>query len=39
MVDSSFDCVLLSEVIEHLEAPHLTIREAARGSVLAVACS
>ena len=30
MVDSSFDCVLLSEVIEHLEAPHLTIREAAR---------
>ncbi|HSL43196.1 MAG TPA: class I SAM-dependent methyltransferase [Anaerolineales bacterium] len=28
--DGSFDCVLLSEVIEHLEAPQVSIREAAR---------
>jgi ubiquinone/menaquinone biosynthesis C-methylase UbiE len=26
----SFDCVLMSEVIEHLEAPQISIREAAR---------
>ena len=26
----SFDCVLLSEVVEHLEAPHRTVREAVR---------
>jgi ubiquinone/menaquinone biosynthesis C-methylase UbiE len=28
--DESFDCVLMSEVIEHLEAPQISIREAAR---------
>lgn len=28
--DNIFDCVLLSEVIEHLEAPRISIREAAR---------
>jgi SAM-dependent methyltransferase len=28
--EGSFDCILLSEVIEHLEAPHLSIREAVR---------
>ncbi len=30
LADRNFDCVLLSEVIEHLEAPQITIREAAR---------
>jgi SAM-dependent methyltransferase len=30
LVDRSFDCILLSAVIEHLESPQLTIREAAR---------
>jgi 2-polyprenyl-3-methyl-5-hydroxy-6-metoxy-1,4-benzoquinol methylase len=30
LANGSFDCVLLSEVIEHLEAPHVAIREAAR---------
>lgn len=30
LADKSFDCVLLSEVIEHLEAPPVSIREAAR---------
>lgn len=28
--DNSFDCVLLSEVIEHLEQPQISIREAVR---------
>jgi ubiquinone/menaquinone biosynthesis C-methylase UbiE len=28
--DASFDCVILSEVIEHLEAPQISICEAAR---------
>jgi ubiquinone/menaquinone biosynthesis C-methylase UbiE len=28
--DASFDCILLSEVIEHLEAPQTSIREAVR---------
>jgi SAM-dependent methyltransferase len=28
--DNSFDCILLSEVIEHLEAPAISIREAVR---------
>src|SRR6476661_7505178 len=28
--DESFDCVLMSEVIEHLEKPQISIREAAR---------
>ena len=28
--DASFDCVILSEVIEHLEAPEVSIREARR---------
>lgn len=28
--DNTFDCILLSEVIEHLEAPQLSIREAMR---------
>jgi ubiquinone/menaquinone biosynthesis C-methylase UbiE len=28
--DNTFDCILLSEVIEHLEAPQLSIREAVR---------
>ncbi len=28
--DNAFDCILLSEVIEHLEAPGISIREAAR---------
>ena len=28
--DESFDCVLMSEVIEHLEAPQISIHEAAR---------
>ncbi len=28
--DASFDCVILSEVIEHLEAPEVSIREATR---------
>ena len=30
LADRNFDCVLLSEVIEHLEAPQITIREAVR---------
>jgi SAM-dependent methyltransferase len=30
LADESLDCVLLSEVIEHLEAPQHSIREAAR---------
>jgi ubiquinone/menaquinone biosynthesis C-methylase UbiE len=30
LADESFDCILLSEVIEHLEAPQHSIREAAR---------
>ncbi|HEX9838675.1 MAG TPA: methyltransferase domain-containing protein [Anaerolineales bacterium] len=30
LADGSFDCVLLSEVIEHLEAPKVSIREASR---------
>ena len=30
LADASFDCVLLSEVIEHLETPSISIREAAR---------
>ena len=28
--DNSFDCIILSEVIEHLEAPQVSIREARR---------
>ena len=28
--DETFDCVLMSEVIEHLEAPQISIREAVR---------
>ena len=28
--DNSFDCLILSEVIEHLEAPQVSIREATR---------
>lgn len=28
--ENSFDCILLSEVIEHLEAPQVSIREAVR---------
>ena len=30
LADGSFDCVLLSEVTEHLDAPEVSIREAAR---------
>lgn len=30
LADESFDCVLLSEVIEHLDAPQVSIREAVR---------
>jgi len=30
LAEASFECVLLSEVIEHLEAPQIPIREAAR---------
>ena len=30
LASESFDCILLSEVIEHLEAPQISIREAAR---------
>jgi SAM-dependent methyltransferase len=30
LADSSVDCAILSEVIEHLEAPQLSIREATR---------
>lgn len=30
LADNSFDCVLLSEVIEHLESPQISIREAVR---------
>lgn len=30
LADGSFDCVLMSEVIEHLEAPQVSIREAVR---------
>lgn len=30
LANGSFDCVLLSEVIEHLEAPQISIREAMR---------
>jgi SAM-dependent methyltransferase len=30
LASESFDCVLLSEVIEHLEAPQISIREAVR---------
>jgi SAM-dependent methyltransferase len=28
--DESFDCILMSEVIEHLEAPQISVREAVR---------
>ncbi|HJQ14801.1 MAG TPA: class I SAM-dependent methyltransferase [Anaerolineales bacterium] len=28
--DNTFDCILLSEVVEHLEAPQISIREAVR---------
>jgi ubiquinone/menaquinone biosynthesis C-methylase UbiE len=28
--ENSFDCILLSEVVEHLEAPQISIREAVR---------
>jgi SAM-dependent methyltransferase len=30
LADDSFECVLLAEVIEHLEAPQTTVREASR---------
>ena len=30
LVEASFDCVLMSEVIEHLEAPEVSLREAGR---------
>ena len=30
LADGSFECILLSEVIEHLEAPQVSIKEAAR---------
>jgi SAM-dependent methyltransferase len=30
LADDSFDCVLMSEVIEHLESPQVSIREAVR---------
>ena len=30
LANNSFDCILLSEVIEHLEAPQISIREAVR---------
>ena len=30
LADASFDCVLLSEVIEHLEVPQVSLREAVR---------
>ena len=30
LADKSFDCVLLSEVIEHLEVPHISLSEASR---------
>ena len=30
LASGSFDCILLSEVIEHLESPQVSIREAAR---------
>ena len=30
LADGSFDCILLSEVIEHLETPKVSIREASR---------
>ena len=30
LADRSFECILLSEVIEHLEAPQVSIKEAAR---------
>jgi ubiquinone/menaquinone biosynthesis C-methylase UbiE len=30
LADESFDCVLMSEMIEHLEAPQISIREAVR---------
>ena len=30
LADGSFECILLSEVIEHLEAPQISIKEAAR---------
>ena len=30
LASDSFDCILLSEVIEHLEVPQISIREAAR---------
>lgn len=30
LLDKSFDCVLMSEVIEHLEAPQISLREAVR---------
>jgi SAM-dependent methyltransferase len=30
LANESFDCVLMSEVIEHLEAPQISIREAVR---------
>jgi SAM-dependent methyltransferase len=30
LADAGFDCILLSEVIEHLEAPQISIREAVR---------
>ena len=30
LADGTFDCVILSEVVEHLEAPQISIQEAAR---------
>ena len=30
LADASFDCILISEVIEHLEAPQVSLREAVR---------
>jgi SAM-dependent methyltransferase len=30
LADDSFDCVLLSEVVEHLDAPHVSVQEACR---------
>ena len=30
LASNSFDCILLSEVVEHLETPHISIKEAAR---------
>jgi hypothetical protein len=39
LAGGSFDCILLSEVIEHLESPHLATAKPRACSVPAAGCS